>query len=110
MIGTGLATSSGWAKPERERRRVLSPSPAPLLSLADLGCSRDLGSLAPPFHRDHRPPLPPSLPTSEPVLQVENLGRADQPGPQQRLRRQQRDMVAGGTLYFSPSRPRRSAR
>jgi len=36
--------------------------------------------------------------TPEPPFQVENLGRRAQSDPQQRLRRQQSDVVAGGAI------------
>jgi hypothetical protein len=36
----------------------------------------------------------------EPPFEVENLGRGAQPDPQQRLRRDQRDVVAGGAIDF----------
>jgi hypothetical protein len=52
----------------------------------------------PPLHRDHRPPLPPATATPEPPFEVENLGRKSAPDRQQRLRRQQRDMVAGTSV------------
>ena len=49
-------------------------------------------------HRNHRPPLLPAPSAPEPPFEVENLGRGAQSGPEQRLRRQQRDMVAGGAI------------
>ena len=48
---------------------------------------------------------PPATAAPEPPFQVENLGRGAQPEPQQRLRRQQRDMVTGGAIDFSDLPP-----
>src|SRR5271163_1723992 len=51
---------------------------------------------APP-NRNDRPPLP-CAPGTGAVLEFENLGRGAQSAPQQSLRRQQRDVVAGGAI------------
>src|ERR1700674_380631 len=55
-------------------------------------------ALPPPFHRNHRPPLPPAPAAPEPPFEIEYLGRGAQSAPQQGLRRQQRDMLAGGAI------------
>src|SRR5260370_38037607 len=51
-----------------------------------------------PFNRNHRPPLPPASAAPEPPFEVENLGAGAQSDPQQRLRRKQRDVMAGGGI------------
>ena len=89
------------------------PHPAPLLPLAACLAAGTLGTStperatrpAPATHRNHRPPLPPAPAAPQPPFEVENLGRGAQPGLQQRLRRQQRDMVAGGAIDFSDLPP-----
>src|SRR5271166_5772923 len=50
---------------------------------------------APATDRNDRSPFPSAPAASEPPFEVENLGRGGQSGPQQRLRRQQRDVMAG---------------
>jgi hypothetical protein len=87
----------------------VSPNPAPLLP-GTLGRSPKtrvvlagtvplpLAALPPPLHRNHRPPLPSALAAPEPPVEVENLCRGAQSGPEQRLRRQQRDTMAGGAV------------
>jgi len=73
----------------------LSPSPARLPFSADLD-ARGLAALSSQLHRNHRPSLPATPAAPQPALQVEN--RRDQPYPQQRPRRQQRDMMAVGAI------------
>jgi len=51
-----------------------------------------------------RPFLPPP-PATEPSFEVENLGRRAQPDPQQRLRRQQRDVAGKRRNPLSRTRP-----
>jgi len=58
-------------------------------------------ALPPPFHRNNRAPLPPAPATPEPPFQVENLCGGAQPGPEESLRRQQRDVMTGGAIDFS---------
>jgi hypothetical protein len=57
---------------------------------------------APPLDRDHRPPLPPAPAAPEPPFEIEDLRAGAQSGPQQSLRRQQRDVVAGGDEVALP--------
>jgi hypothetical protein len=57
-----------------------------------------LRSPPPPLHGNHRSPLPPAPAAPEPPFEVENLCRGAQPDPQQSLRRQQRDVMAGGAI------------
>jgi hypothetical protein len=47
----------------------------------------------------------PATATTEPSFEVENLRREPEPLPQQRLRGQQRDMVAGDAIDFSDLPP-----
>jgi hypothetical protein len=44
------------------------------------------------------PPLPSTLAAPKPRFEIENLRRGALPDPRQRLRRQQRDVMAGGTI------------
>ena len=92
-----MAISSGRAKPEREAVSSLIPSPAPLRLTRLLWHA---AALPPPFHRHHRPPLLAAAAAAQPALQVENLRRGDQPRPQQRLRRQQSDVLAGAAIHL----------
>ena len=52
-------------------------------------------SLTPPLDRNDVSPLPPAPAASEPLFEVEDLHPRAEPGPQQGLRRQRRDVVGG---------------
>jgi hypothetical protein len=55
-----------------------------------------LRGLAPPLDRNDRAPPPSTPATAKPPFEVEGLDRGAQSGSHQGLRRQQRDMMAGG--------------
>src|ERR1700722_10839275 len=57
-----------------------------------------LRALPPPLDRNDRSPLRSASAAPKPALEVENLGLGVQTGPEQRVRRQQRDVVAGGAI------------
>jgi hypothetical protein len=83
---------------------AMIPRPAPLplprgQSSDETAAVWDLTGPAPSFHRNHRPPLPPPA-APRPSFEVENLGRRAEPYPNQSLRRQQRDVMAGGLVNF----------
>ena len=58
-----------------------------------------------PLDRNHRPPLPPAPAAPKAPFEVEQLRRGFQPHPQQRLRRQQCDMMAGGAIGLDQVAP-----
>jgi hypothetical protein len=58
--------------------------------------ARRITRLAATFDRKNRSRLPRALATPEPLLEVGNLRCGAKPDPQQGLRRQQRDVIAGG--------------
>ena len=51
-----------------------------------------------PLDRNHRPALRPAPAAPEAGFEVENLDHGAQPGPDEGLRRQQRDVVAGSAI------------
>jgi hypothetical protein len=64
------------------------------------GAAEEAGSPAPPRHlieTTARPSLPAS-PTPDPLFEVEHLGLRAEPEAQKELRREQRDVTAGGTI------------
>jgi hypothetical protein len=87
MIPPSGAAPSSEHWPAPEVRTVLAGT-GPLLS----------GVLPPPLQRNHRPPLGSAPAAPEPVLEVENLRAEAQSDPEEGLRRQQRDVVAGGAI------------
>ena len=93
LVRTLIASSIG----SLQRQRLL----APRHSIADpyirpYQIAARLRLPVRPLDRDNRPPLPPAPAAPQPSFEVEYLGRWAQSGPQERLRRQRCDMVAGG--------------
>jgi hypothetical protein len=83
------------------------PHPASLLSRPrgrasghDLVGTAGTGARKRGFTHPPRPPLPPASPPPEPPFEVENLGCGAQPGPEESLRRQQRDVMTGGAVHL----------
>src|ERR1700731_32115 len=55
-------------------------------------------ALPPPLHRTHRLPPFPATATPEPPFEIQELGRGPQTGSEKRLRREQRDVLAGSAI------------
>jgi len=72
----------------------LSTHPGRSPQSPSLSVTTGFAALSPPPDRDDRPPFPPAAAAPEPHVEVENLCRGAEPDPQQRLWRQQRDLVA----------------
>jgi hypothetical protein len=51
-----------------------------------------------PFDRHNGSSLRSAAAAPDAILEIEDLGLRDQPEPQQKFRRQQRDVMAGGTI------------
>jgi hypothetical protein len=85
-LAPAMISTPGQRVLRRRQRRALP---------AWFACGR-----AAPLDRDDRPPLPPAPAAPEPPFEVEYLGRGAQPGPEERLPRQQRDVMAGGAVHL----------